>query len=185
NIGFGNINLPDQEMHTTAVWWQIRPEALAAAFPSRQQALDGFLGAAYAMHHVAALRTMSEPQDLGRAVGDGDAEWFATVGAAGRGQIRTLDGGELDPEQQRHFKPAVFLYDNYPGGVGLSAPLFDQRYRVVEDARNMILACGCESGCPACVGPILASDEQRGFSPKQAAVTVLERFAEHESQGTA
>ncbi|MGD8430046.1 MAG: DEAD/DEAH box helicase, partial [Ectothiorhodospiraceae bacterium] len=46
NIGFGNINLPDQEMHTTAVWWQIRPEALAAAFPSRQQALDGFLGAA-------------------------------------------------------------------------------------------------------------------------------------------
>ena len=185
NVGYGNINLPDQEMHTTAVWWQIRPEPLGDAFPSRQQALDGFLGAAYAMHHVAALRTMSEPLDLGRAVGDGDARWFATVGPAGRGQIRTFEGGELDPERERHFKPAVFLYDNYPGGVGLSAPLFDQRRRVAADAHDLVAACGCEHGCPACVGPILASETQRGFSPKRAALTVLELFLGHEPQGTA
>jgi DEAD/DEAH box helicase domain-containing protein len=33
--------------------------------------------------------------------------------------------------------------------------------------------CGCLSGCPACVGPILASDESKGYAPKQAALTVL------------
>ncbi len=184
NIGFGNIHLPDQEMHTTAVWWQLAPEALRAAFESRQQALDGFLGAAYAMHHVAALRTMAEPNDLGRAVGDGDARWFATVGAAGRGAMKTLDGGELDPDAEQHFKPAVFLYDNYPGGVGLSAPLYDQRQAVAGDAHALVQACGCEFGCPACVGPILASDEQRGFSPKTAALTVLGLFIGHEPQAT-
>ncbi len=32
NIGYGNINLPDQEMHTTSVWWQIRPDALESEF---------------------------------------------------------------------------------------------------------------------------------------------------------
>lgn len=176
NIGYGHIHLPDQEMHTTAVWWQLHPEALAAAFASRQQALDGFLGAAYALHHVAAMRVMSEPRDLGRAVGDGDARWFATVGAGGRGQLRTLDGGELDPEAEARFRPAVFLYDNYPGGVGLSAPLFDRRHTVLRDARDLVTACGCEAGCPACVGPILAGEGERGFSPRRAAHTVLERL---------
>ena len=28
NICYGNINLPDQEMHTTAAWWQLDPDAL-------------------------------------------------------------------------------------------------------------------------------------------------------------
>ncbi|WP_440997667.1 DEAD/DEAH box helicase [Arhodomonas sp. SL1] len=182
NVGFGNIDLPDQEMHTTAVWWQVAPHALAAALPGRQEAIDGFLGAAYAMHHVAALRVMAEPNDLGRAVGDGDARWFATVGPAGRGSLRTLDGGELDPEEQRHFRPAVFLYDNYPGGVGLSEPLYRRRDDVVRDARELVAACGCDHGCPGCVGPILASDEVRGFSPKGAALTVLDLFGDHEPE---
>ncbi|RMG37123.1 MAG: DEAD/DEAH box helicase, partial [Gammaproteobacteria bacterium] len=127
NIGYGNIRLPDQEMHTTAVWWELRPGALEVAFGSRQQALDGFLGAAYALHHVAALRLMAEPSDLGRAVGDGDAKWFATLGSDGRGQMRDVSGEEVAPDHQGAFRPAVFLYDNYPGGVGLSQPLFEAR----------------------------------------------------------
>ena len=176
NIGYGNINLPDQEMHTTAVWWQLAPQVLSECFANRQQALDGFLGAAYAMHHVAALTVMSEPHDLGRAVGDGDGKWFATVGANGRGQLRSADGAERDPEGETRFRPAVFLYDNYPGGVGLSAPLYDRRGEVIEGAAKLIRSCDCKYGCPACVGPILASDEQRGFSPKAAALTVLEQF---------
>ncbi|HKK14955.1 MAG TPA: DEAD/DEAH box helicase, partial [Gammaproteobacteria bacterium] len=79
NVGYGQVNLPDQEMHTTAVWWQVAPEALEQAFDNRWQALDGFLGAAHALHCVAALLTLCEPHDLGRAVGDGQATWFATV----------------------------------------------------------------------------------------------------------
>ncbi len=179
NVGYGSINLPDQEMHTTAVWWQIASATLDSQFSSRQAALDGFLGAAYAMHHVAALQTMSEPHDLGRAVGDGDATWFATVGANGRGQMRNFEQGEIHVDDQGRFRPAVFLYDNYPGGIGLSAPLFDQRHEVVERAGAMVGACACSYGCPACVGPILASDEQRGYSTKRAALEVLSLLAEH------
>nr|WP_244857302.1 DEAD/DEAH box helicase [Halorhodospira halophila] len=174
NIGFGDIELPDQEMHTTAAWWTIEPGALEAAFTARHQALDGFLGAAYALHHVAALRLMSEPGDLGRAVGDGDAEWFAVTGPRGRGQIRDASGVERGVEHAERFQPAVFLYDNYPGGVGLSAPLFDQRAAVVADAHELVQGCECGFGCPACVGPVLASEETRGQSPKAAALTVLE-----------
>jgi DEAD/DEAH box helicase domain-containing protein len=177
NIGYGNIELPDQEMHTTAVWWQLRPEALDQAFDSRQQALDGFLGAGYAMHIVAAMRMLSEPRDIGRAVGDGNAEWFATVGANGRGQLLGRDGEAIDPAQLQRFTPTLFLYDNYPGGIGISAPLFDRCATIVRDARQLVAACDCAHGCPACIGPILASDEVRGYSPKQTALTVLGLFS--------
>lgn len=175
NVGYGNVNLPDQELHTTAVWWQADPQALLAALPDRWRALDGFLGAAYAMHYIAALLTMSERRDLGRAVGDSDATWSATLGTDGRGAARSFDGEPVDVAQgMRDFRPTVYLYDNYPGGVGLSAPLFDLRQRVVEHAVALVAGCKCSHGCPACIGPILASDETRGGSPKRAALCVLD-----------
>ena len=178
NIGYGNIELPDQEMHTTAVWWEIRPGALEQALPSRQLALDGFLGAAYALHHVAALQTMSETSDLGRAVGDGDGRWFAVQGANGRGQMRDVSGEEVSPDHQGAFRPAVFLYDNHPGGIGLSEPLYRRRDSVIQGALQLVEHCDCRFGCPACVGPVLASDEARGYSPRALAQTVLGLLAE-------
>ncbi len=179
NIGYGNIALPDQEMHTTAVWWQVQPQALHRVFADPQQALDGFLGAAYAMHHVAALLMMSEPRDLGRAVGDGDARWVATVGPQGRGQIGSLGGEAMDFPAQACFRPAVFLYDHHPGGTGLSAPLYALRHRVVADAYRLILHCECTQGCPSCIGPVLASETQRGYSPRKAALKVLSLWQEN------
>jgi DEAD/DEAH box helicase domain-containing protein len=178
NIGYGNVNLPDQEMHTTAVWWYLRSEVLDERFASRWQALDGFLGAAHAMHFVAAMLSMSEPGDLGRAVGASDATWFTAIGMAGRGETRSSAGDPVDPEAAGIlFQPAIFLYDSYPGGIGLSAPLYDLRARVVGEAQRMVSSCSCAAGCPACIGPILGSDEQRTLSPKDLAVVVLSLLA--------
>ena len=173
NVGFGNITLPDYEMHTTAVWWQVEAEALQRAFAQPWRALDGFLGAAYAMHYVAALLTMSEPHDLGRAVGNSDATWFATVGMGGRGQPQVFGTDGSEPRMARHFQPTVFLYANYPGGIGLSTPLYDRRREVVQQAHGLVTACACAYGCPACVGPILSAGEQDDYTPKEAARLVL------------
>ena len=182
NVGYGKVNLPDHEMHTTAVWWQVNPGVLEAAFHARWQALDGFLGAAYALHHVAALLTLSERHDLGRAVGDGEGTWFASVDQNGRGNPRSISGETVEINEQQ-FVPTVFLYDNYPGGIGLSAPLFDLRHEIVSRTMELVQDCGCLSGCPACVGPILASDESRGYAPKQAALTVLNLISLSNSHG--
>jgi DEAD/DEAH box helicase domain-containing protein len=116
---------------------------------------------------------MAEPRDLGRAVGDGDAKWLATVGSNGRGQMRDVSGTEVAPDHQGRFRPTVFLYDNYPGGIGLSAPLFDLAEELVGGAQRLIADCPCCFGCPSCVGPILVSDEQRGYSAKALALRVL------------
>jgi DEAD/DEAH box helicase domain-containing protein len=52
------------------------------------------------------------------------------------------------------FEPNLYLYDNYPGGIGQSAPLFKLTRRLLEGANALLASCPCESGCPSCVGPI-------------------------------
>jgi DEAD/DEAH box helicase domain-containing protein len=174
NVGYGNVRLPDHEMHSTAVWWQMEPGRLEALLADRWTALDGFLGAAHAMHLVAALLSMAERRDLGRAVGDSMGSWVAATGLDGHGQIRSERGEPLAPEALADtFRPTLFLYDNYPGGVGLSTPLYDLRDQVVARAYELVAGCRCRHGCPACIGPVLATDEQGRHSPKAAALTVL------------
>lgn len=182
NVGYGKVNLPDQELHTTAVWWQIAPHVLEKAFPSRGQALDGLLGAAYAMHVVATLLTMSELRDLGRAVGNGDGSWFASLKTDGQGPASSASEEPLDLTGiGPRFHPAVFLYDNYPGGIGLAAPLFELRAQVVGRARELVTDCRCQYGCPACIGPVLDTDTHRTHFPKQATLAVLSLLAEEQT----
>ena len=70
----------------------------------------------------------------------------------------------------------MHLYDNHPGGIGLSEPLFLRATQLVNDARQLVARCECKAGCPACVGPILASDEEHR-SPRDLALAVLDLFA--------
>jgi DEAD/DEAH box helicase domain-containing protein len=175
NIGYGPVNLPDQELHTTALWWQLPQPALERAFASRQQALDAFLGAAHALHVVATLAVMAEGRDLQKAVGNGDGAWFAQSDGRGRGQLRGADGSLADPGSAERFTPTVYLYDNYPGGIGLSEPLWRRQGELVRRARELVAACDCRAGCPACVGPVLAGDEERATdTPRALALRVFD-----------
>ncbi|WP_201313490.1 DEAD/DEAH box helicase [Dyella sp. EPa41] len=173
NIGYGPVNLPDLELHTTAVWWQLPQRALEQAFDHRQEALDGFLAAAHALHIVATVAVMAEARDLQKAVGSGDGAWFATPDANGRAQIRA-GFGEDEAVLHGPFVPTLYLYDAFPGGVGLSAPLYERREDLVRLACDLVHRCDCHAGCPACVGPVLATDEQQERSLKSLATRVLD-----------
>jgi len=177
NIGYGPVTLPDQEMHTSALWWQLSQETLDATFPSRQDALDGFLGAAYALHVVAKVAVMADAADLQKAVGSGDGAWFATQDGRGRGQLRSPDGGVGDPDVHDRFVPTVYLYDNYPGGVGQSEPLWRRQHELVGLARALVEGCDCKAGCPACVGPVLELQESADDTPRALALRVLTALA--------
>ena len=50
-------------------------------------------------------------------------------------------------------KPAVILYDLIPGGIGLSERLYEIHAELMDRGRELVEACGCEDGCPSCVGP--------------------------------
>ncbi|MEP7184494.1 MAG: DEAD/DEAH box helicase [Rhodanobacter sp.] len=159
NIGYGPVNLPDQELHTTAVWWQLEQQVLASAFEDRQQALDGFLGAAYTLHIVATVAVMAEARDLQKSVGSGDGAWFVSADISGRGRLRGGDGQPTTLTPDAPFTPTVYLYDAFPGGIGQSEPLFHRREDLIAQSITLIERCDCRAGCPACVGPVLATEE--------------------------
>ncbi len=72
--------------------------------------------------------------------------------------------------------PTVFLYDGQPGGIGLSARLFEVFPELVEKTLTLISGCSCDSGCPSCVhSPKCGS----GNIPldKGAAITTLKVLA--------
>jgi DEAD/DEAH box helicase domain-containing protein len=50
-------------------------------------------------------------------------------------------------------KPAIILYDLIPGGIGLSERLYEIHSELMERGLELVQACGCEDGCPSCVGP--------------------------------
>lgn len=154
NVGYGKIHLPSHELHTTA-YWVSTPEATMEDLGfSRNQIIEGFLGIAYAMQHVATLILMCDLRDIGRSVGDRSARWFARSDTTGLGFYTPgSEGDTLAPEVLASFDPTIFIYDNIPSGIGFSEKLFEQHQTLWRQTRELVQACGCLEGCPSCVGP--------------------------------
>src|SRR5690606_41066448 len=89
-----------------------------------------------------------------------------------------VDTGNEGIEVQQ-FVPTIYLYDNFPGGVGLSEPLWTRQSVLLARAIELVERCDCKAGCPACVGPVLAADEDGdGATPKSLSRRVLDLLAE-------
>lgn len=48
-------------------------------------------------------------------------------------------------------QPCLFVYDGYPGGVGLAAKGLDIIKSWLQTTRAMVQDCDCEDGCPSCI----------------------------------
>jgi DEAD/DEAH box helicase domain-containing protein len=64
----------------------------------------------------------------------------------------------------------VFLYDGYPGGIGLSEPLYRLHDLLIAESRALVAACRCRDGCPSCVGPV----GEVGSRGKEVALAILD-----------
>jgi DEAD/DEAH box helicase domain-containing protein len=82
------------------------------------------------------------------------------------------DGQQTNPESQIANPDGVrvFIYDNYPAGIGFSAPLYQMHGELLANTRKLIAECPCENGCPGCVGPI----GNTGPFAKLAALRILD-----------
>jgi len=166
NIGSGELTLPEQEMHTTAFWLTL-PRPMMEALPySSTDRLDGVNGLANAMGAIATLLVMCDARDLGTSVGE-NAELEVSE--------------EPDPESgmtgkrtvvKKIFEPNIYLYDSYPGGVGLSEPLFRLSNSLLEKTHKLISECPCPTGCPSCVGPA----GEIGEKGKEVALEILRQM---------
>jgi DEAD/DEAH box helicase domain-containing protein len=157
NVGSGELDLPEQQMHTTAYWLTVPRELMRALAYGADDRRDGVIGLSFAMRQVAQLLLMCDRQDIGISIGAGDDTPATATGSP------AVVGTDLD-------EPRVFVYDNYPGGIGFSEPLFGMHEQLLSDTRALIVGCTCDHGCPTCVGPVGES----GPLAKQVALAILD-----------
>ena len=136
NVGYGHIHLGEEQMHTTA-WWMTLPEDPAWEVWEEDRRGGAVEGLAHLLRGVAPLYLLCDRGDL------------------------IVQGRVKDPFLER---PAVYLADNHPGGVGLAEGAFALGTRLLASAREVLETCRCERGCPACIGAPLASP----WNPKEA-----------------
>ncbi|MET0591787.1 MAG: DEAD/DEAH box helicase [Polyangiaceae bacterium] len=161
NTGYGDVRLPDMQMHTTSFWITV-PRALFADV-GRATAIDALSGLGRALETVATIVLMCEPRDIGQTIGDKNAPPpaafddppSASSDDPGRSPLRASPRS-ASPSRlpaRIEFDPTLFLFDHVPGGVGLAERIYEIAQRLLVQTATMIAACPCDSGCPACVGP--------------------------------
>lgn len=173
NLGYGTIQLPDLQFHTTSFWMTFKKEWLDRFPYPRLELIEGILGLSYAFQSMAALHLMCDPRDLNRCVGDRGAKGFFKLSRDSKGGysfVSTPD--EISREQMDLFEPTLFIYDNYPGGMGFSHQLFDDATSLLEQTRRLISKCECQYGCPSCVGPV----KEVGEKSKEVALAILQNL---------
>jgi DEAD/DEAH box helicase domain-containing protein len=141
NIGYGEISLPPEEMQTRAIAI-LFPEGSRSrrALSSGDEALGAatLSGVGRLLGDIAPAFLMCDPRDLGRTE-----------------RVR-------DP----HFGcPAIYFFDQYPGGTGLAEGLASFLARSVSAASERLAACGCHGGCPSCIGVDFSDSRSLGQGP--------------------
>ena len=130
-------------MHTSAFWYAF-PGDIAFRVGLEGSEFGGALrGVANIMGKIAPLWVMCDNRDL-RSIS----------------QVRA-------PFTE---KPTLYIYENIPGGVGLTEKLYLEYENLLESCREHINNCPCGGGCPACVGPPM----EIGETGKAGAVKLLE-----------
>jgi len=124
NVGYGDINLPPSEIHTRSLVLSFH----SAFFEElgREESENLLLSISNLLRNIGPIFVMTDIRDIGSA--------------------ESL-------KQQVIGLPTIFLYDRYPGGVGLADRLFDVKQEILQAALQRVDECACKDGCPSCVGP--------------------------------
>jgi DEAD/DEAH box helicase domain-containing protein len=129
NIGYGDIDLAEEEMQTRSVVLLFGPDseggrALAAMDEGKMGAALSGMGTL--IRNIAPIFLLCDPRDLGIAERVRDPHFYV---------------------------PALYVYDKYPGGTGLAEGLSRCVNQLFDAVNEALTLCPCKSGCPSCVGP--------------------------------
>jgi DEAD/DEAH box helicase domain-containing protein len=146
NIGYGDINLPPTEIHTKSLILSFQAEVFAGL--ARDECESVLLALSHLLKNISPIYVMTDMRDIGTA----EALKQEVIGL-----------------------PTVFLYDRYPGGVGLADRLFEVKDDILQAAMWRVRECGCSDGCPSCVGPDRLNKKLAGEVLKR----ILARMLDH------
>lgn len=141
NIGSGPISLPEEELHTSAAWLELKEIGPELKEKTLEQLL---MGIANVLNHIVPIHTMCDRNDIHVV-----------------SQIKAAHTG----------LPTIFLYDHYPGGIGLAEDVYKRFDEVKASAKDLIEKCPCQDGCPSCIGM-----EIDGMNAKRKSIQLINQF---------
>jgi len=145
-MGVFPLELPPQTFETVGFWVEIEPAL------KRFVEYKGlhFMGGIHAIEHAA----------IGL---------FPLFALCDRDDI----GGICYPHHDQVGKSAIFIYDGYPGGVGLARRGFEVVLDLLERTWKHVSTCECEEGCPSCIHSPKCGSGNKPLD-KDAALLILE-----------
>lgn len=123
-LGRFELELPASSYETVGLWIKPCPEDLTMLQENGHDLLGSLHALEHAMIQLLPLFALCDPHD---------------VGGVSHSQHPDVGG------------PAVFLYDGYPGGVGICESAFERVEELLRATAETISTCPCEDGCPSCV----------------------------------
>jgi len=126
SLGYEELELPPQELETVAMWFA-PPDSVVKQMLEREMIVgEALIGIANVLVEVAPFYVMCDTQDIGAVVNSSCLK-----------------------------RDALFLHDRYPGGMGYARRCMDAIGEIMQTIHTVIRECGCEDGCPSCVGSAL------------------------------
>ena len=122
-VGVYPLDLPDVILETQALWVTLPPLPREAR-PSFESVGGALHAGEHSMIGLLPLFAMCDRADI---------------------------GGLSTPVHRQSRLPTVFVYDGYPGGVGISRRGYDAFESLARDTLGVITRCPCKKGCPACI----------------------------------
>ena len=126
NVGWGKIQIPEENQHTTAYWVALGDHAVEGLRVEEIQ--EGLVGMAQLVRQLAPVFLLCDARDLQEVA-----------------QVRSPFTG----------RPTLFVYERQPGGVGMASRLFEIHEKLIAAALEVASGCGCPAGCPGCIGPTI------------------------------
>ncbi|MGD9007616.1 MAG: DEAD/DEAH box helicase [Desulfobacteraceae bacterium] len=118
------LDVPAVVYSTDAVWWVIDAATCHAADRAGHDLLGTLHAAEHAIIGVMPIVVLADRNDI---------------------------GGLATPCHPQTGSATIFIYDGLPGGAGFSRMGFQRRRELLNLARDAVIRCHCDEGCPACI----------------------------------
>jgi DEAD/DEAH box helicase domain-containing protein len=124
NLGVEALSLPTQHMQTIGLWITFNGNGSGDPTGQAGSMIRGLQALQSVFSSALPMLAMCDRTDVGSLI-------------------------QMDSERGC---PALYMFDRYPGGMGFAERGFEDIRELFELAYKIVAGCGCDHGCPSCVG---------------------------------
>ena len=142
-IGEEPLDLPPIRFPTVALWFDLPSEAVARVDKAQLDFAGGLHAAEHAAIAMLPLFTLCDRNDI---------------------------GGVSTPLHPDTGRAQIFIYDAYPGGIGIAEKGFELVEKLWQATLDAITACPCQEGCPSCIQSPKCGNNNKPLDKKAAQI---------------